>query len=491
MANGNGLSPWEYGDPETTGAAQASMMMAPAVENYLNKVATGQIAAQGLRALDVPYDPSKSFAENALDPQRLQAAQNIAMGFSGGGLSFKAWHGTRADPFPAFSDEYIGTGQGHASYGRGHYFGEAQATGADYRKSLAGSGVVPLDDRGLPMNDYAATAKFYEPGTIVPSYGGSYDRVLDFNSNPSTGDFNVKVNEVRPDVNNARWDPNNMKAMINNPDMWKDTGPARWHSTFPSAYEMLQVGNARGWPMGDPGGLVKVNVNANKSDLLDWDLPWNDQEFDVKSKLIDQQLDPVSMDMGHRWMDEDAYPKEGEDLDLWNVPESYNVSGADLYHHIDSHVGDASELLDQAGVPGHKYLDQLSRGQSSEPMLSHDDNFETAPDPAIARMHLANTPTYGRTLDEELDSAQTFIKGLPDTEAGKSGQYGTPQQLQDLSNWIDKERAAGNFSLEDPRTHNFVIYNPKNIDIMTWNGIPLTPVEGTPPGLPDPPGEQQ
>lgn len=406
MANGNGLSPWAYGDPETTGAAQASMMMQPAVTNYLNRLSTGQIAASGLQALGVPYDPEKSFAANALDPQRLQAAANIAMGFSGGGLSFEAWHGTRADPFPAFSNEYIGTGQGAATYGRGHYVAEAQKTGVDYRRQLAGSGVVPLDERGLPMNDSAATEKFYEPGTIVPGYGGSYDRVLDFNQNVRwPGDFNVKVNEVRPDTSNPDWNPNDMRSMLNNPDVWKDTGPVRSHATFPSAYEMLQVGNARGWQMGDPGGLVKVNVKPDKSEMLDWDLPWNNQEFDVRSKLIDKQLDPITMGLrsGSFWGDDTPL----EQLDnLWDVPEEYNATGEELYHHIGNHIGEPGDILSDAGVPGHKYLDQLSRGG--------------------------------------------------------------PQ---------------------DTATHNFVIYDPKNIDIMTWNGIPMTPVEGTPPGLPDPPGD--
>lgn len=84
----NGLSPvsWAWGDPEAYGAAQASRAMEPVVSPYLKNVLTGQVAAQGLGRLITPYDPAKSFAQNALNPQGLEVAQDIAMGFAGPGM---------------------------------------------------------------------------------------------------------------------------------------------------------------------------------------------------------------------------------------------------------------------------------------------------------------------------------------------------------------------------------------------------------------------
>jgi hypothetical protein len=50
------------------------------------------------------YDPNRSFAQNALDPQALEQAQNLAMGFSGGGLATKARSAAASDlPAPNLS----------------------------------------------------------------------------------------------------------------------------------------------------------------------------------------------------------------------------------------------------------------------------------------------------------------------------------------------------------------------------------------------------
>lgn len=72
-----GYSGW--GDPEAYGAAQASTTMEPAVTNYLHDVVTGQMALRGLERLQTPYDSNQSLAQNALNPQSLETATNIAL----------------------------------------------------------------------------------------------------------------------------------------------------------------------------------------------------------------------------------------------------------------------------------------------------------------------------------------------------------------------------------------------------------------------------
>jgi len=85
------------GDPEAVGAAQTSAAMQPAVLQHLQNVLSG--AQQQFRS---NYDPNRSLAQNALDPQELAQAQNLAMGFTGGGLGTKP----PAEPWilPAYRD---------------------------------------------------------------------------------------------------------------------------------------------------------------------------------------------------------------------------------------------------------------------------------------------------------------------------------------------------------------------------------------------------
>lgn len=71
------------GDPEAAGAAQNSMAMQPAVLDYLNDVATGKIAREGVLGQSY-YDPNRSFRENVLDPRAMDQAMGIALGFGPG-----------------------------------------------------------------------------------------------------------------------------------------------------------------------------------------------------------------------------------------------------------------------------------------------------------------------------------------------------------------------------------------------------------------------
>lgn len=80
----------QQGDPEATGAAQASTAMQPAVQDWLKNVGTGQYAQDTLSRLSQGYDPNASFAQNAQNPTMLQNAMDLALGFSGGGLATRA-----------------------------------------------------------------------------------------------------------------------------------------------------------------------------------------------------------------------------------------------------------------------------------------------------------------------------------------------------------------------------------------------------------------
>ena len=104
------------GDPEAQGAAATSTAMMPAVNQWAQNVGSGNYVRQGLPS---NYDPSQSFAQNALNPNSLENALNVALGVGGGsGLGIKAYHGSPYD-FERFDPAKIGTGEGAQAYGHG------------------------------------------------------------------------------------------------------------------------------------------------------------------------------------------------------------------------------------------------------------------------------------------------------------------------------------------------------------------------------------
>src|SRR5215831_15472760 len=151
---------------------------------------------------------------------------------------FGAWHGTRAAPFREFSDEYLRSGEGHMTYGHGHYVGGAEETGATYRKQVAGSRPVPIGEDGVPLTDDQLAEKYYRPGDVIRSRVG-FDKVIEFK--PSVygpgGDYtpwSVKVQSVTP-----KRDPGvNLDDVINHPDLWEPVAGERWHRTMPDDMDL-------------------------------------------------------------------------------------------------------------------------------------------------------------------------------------------------------------------------------------------------------------
>jgi hypothetical protein len=429
--------------------------------------------------------------------------------------TFPAFHGTGSSQvFRNFDDEYIGSGEGAQTYGWGHYVAGARKTGETYRQKLAGRGPVPLGDNGFPLSDAEMLQKYYEPGSIVPAYGG-FDRVESFQaehpSYPGQGLWSVNVKSVYPDKDAMRakyggaTDRGGEFAVppdaLNDPSLWMNAhnkefenvglvSKLRNHATFPSTRDVASVGNAKGWDMGDPGGLLHINVIPDEHELLDHDLPWAQQDPGVQRKLTEAGLSPSNVDP------QDIVPRRTPSLDM--------MTGGDLYKGlVDKHLAEVqdeagraaqwtprpsrddakyavSKIMDKAGVPGIKFLDQFSRGREYAEELKHTAGFDTAPNPDFAKNMMQGYPTYGRTVDEDLDLIRNQLKGNMPVGRGSREVIEHAKNSEDLLNWIDKEHQAGNFSIGDSRTRNYVLFDPRHLEIKTWNGIPLTPVDHDP-----------
>ena len=201
------------GDPEAYGAAQASMAMQPAVQDWLHKVVTGQYASDYFNNLNQGYDPNRSFAQNALDPTLLQHATDLALGFSGGGLATKAARPmpaeiARSDPafgttpfaeakYPQYAEQYPPVGPPTLKVGeRGNTFEakqltpEAEAFGQDRLRVMKDmeAGYTPYFDPA--QRSYVDPANYppanVDTATVRPSKAATIKQYADAIDAPET-----------------------------------------------------------------------------------------------------------------------------------------------------------------------------------------------------------------------------------------------------------------------------------------------------------------
>src|SRR5215469_6267410 len=518
----NLLTPGLFADPDPSNPEAAriigSQALVRAAGNLLWRGARGVLGDVWENVIKPPGQilfgertPYAGYA-NSLDPAAYAgrlAGYGMGVGNLLGGAGegvarqFGAWHGTGSGPFREFSDEYLGTGQGAASYGAGHYVAGEKKVAQGYREEMGGIDPVPVNEEGFPLTNLEKLEKYYEPGSIVPGWAG-FDRVVRFNKEPSEGGWprwSVVVKKVTPDLSKdeagimGRMRGDNYDFMLGRPDLWKDIGGNRFHSTFPKRQDIADVGRVRGWKMGESGGLLHVNVVPEEDELLDWDLPWSKQDPEIREQMYKARLDPTSVSgnagYGDAWAFRNDDPTGGEIYR--QIAQNYY----DREGHSDYGQLAASKDLDAAGIPGLKYKDAMSRGKVDQPTLKHNDDYTGAPDQAIVQQYLRDFPIYGRNLDEDIGiitnqlrvAGGDRIRDLDKFDAVLR-QNLTPEEVDGLrqksmsyhsmADWVEKEHKAGNFRVGSNLTRNYVIFDPKNLEIRTWNGRKLEPVDHDP-----------
>jgi hypothetical protein len=156
----------------------------------------------------------------------------------------------------------------------------------------------------------------------------------------------------------------------------------------------LEDGTAVPYP---PGRMYEVSINADPSHFLDWDKPLSEQP-------------PAAKTLAN---------------ELWHGDPSPLLTGKDIYYSQGfKNPADTSGALNQAGIPGIRYLDQGSRS-----------NW-------IIREHA------GQFQPE-------------DTRTGNTGPY--YQSKADAQAFVDKNMAGS--------TRNYVVFDDKLIDIIKKYGI--------------------
>jgi hypothetical protein len=236
---------------------------------------------------------------------------------------FTAYHGSPHD-FDAFDASKIGTGEGAQAYGHGLYLADAEAVARNYREGLA----TPLYD-----------GKDYNSENVS-------HRVSYYVNNLSGGSVDAALQRIDGEITD----------MANRPDAAADYVQA--------GIKRLQENRAfieSGKPipeMTGGGSMYEVHVNADPAHFLDWDKPLSEQHPVVQQAVAD--IHDAATKAGKMY---GQPPPEATGAEVYRGLR--NLSGLDyqtLWASDAAGTPAVSSALQQAGIPGIRYLDAGSRG---------------------------------------------------------------------------------------------------------------------------------
>ena len=286
----------------------------------------------------------------------------------------RAYHGS-PHKFDKFDSSRIGTGEGAQAYGHGLYFAENEGVARGYRDALTqNSGQVQVQTQ-------------YRDG-IIDNSPRTFERFTAARLRENRGDVAAATRQLEADL-------------AKNPD----------DKTVQQALNFIRTEGAK-FKVNDfnPGHMYEVNINARPEQFLDWDKPLTKQSQQAQDAFKTLGFEPnankypslkqaENLFQSYR-VQKDAYDDIGvrESLrrgygfvragdkagfEKWfdahggslSPGRHKDIQGQDLYYELGNRAGiadpsasfrarypQASAQLNDAGIPGIKYLDQGSRG---------------------------------------------------------------------------------------------------------------------------------
>jgi hypothetical protein len=217
----------------------------------------------------------------------------------------RAYHGSPHD-FDRFDLSKIGTGEGAQAYGHGLYFAENEGVAKSYRDALAGN--VPLVG--------GKTADISNPEHVAATFLSQY-------KTPAAA-----IKELDDTLS---WSAANPQF-----------SPPKEHlAAAQKAKEIIASGRELPQAGPNPGSMYEVNINADPARMLPWD------EDITRSPQVAEAIRSIV---------------PSDRLKSYDHTMKVGVSGSDVYRDfVPGRAEQASALLNEAGIPGIKYLDQGSR----------------------------------------------------------------------------------------------------------------------------------
>jgi len=238
-----------------------------------------------------------------------ESALQTGFDFMGGGiLGQTAYHGT-PHIFSKFDASKVGTGEGAQLYGHGLYFADNPITAQFYATKGANKGAMPTPPR--PTDFIIDDSRFFkEDGNLYKQAGNSADYI---------------------------------------PVQKEEYG-----SALRKAQELFKVQN-------ESGSLYKVDIpDEYIPKMLDFDKPLYKQSDEVKQLAL--KYKPALEKRLEFTGGEGIFGLTGSDL--FGVMQRYNPGSSKINTGNISNK-DVTKMMQSAGIPGSKYLDQGSRNINS------------------------------------------------------------------------------------------------------------------------------
>jgi hypothetical protein len=392
-----------YGQPLTTGSGMTLRPREEAINAAMTVIPlVGQGGRVANQAAMTAGRAGARYAERVI-PQVMERGglpAQLLGDISRGSVSpLDVYHGTphtlpptERNPLGEFDASKIGTGEGAQAYGYGIYTAEAPAVANEYKKALSNPEVV-LPNGTRITNPVAGSGEDVAKAWLEEAY-------LNKDKNP----FETAIQKISKLRNSAN-------------------SPAQ----FDEAVNVLKNWQNQGAKVDLGGNLYKIDLPDEKiATMMDWDKPLSQQSAQVKEALkgIEQDLPSIPDFDLKKWMETDPLAS------TW-----HNVLARDLKVEPSK----ISELLQNKGVAGIKYLDELSR-----------------------------RPSVSSLTQAQMDARINSLKA--DIGSGLGNQERMKQQLASL----EEERAT-----HKNLTRNFVLFpnEEKSMTILERNGMPATQIE--------------
>lgn len=333
----------------------------------------------------------------------------------------RAFHGSPYD-FDKFSLDKIGTGEGAQAYGRGLYFAENEGIARNYRDTLSAGA------KGRASLEYAGD-RIKNLNFETPTEGQeTREQILDqiatemsfFDQKPENV-INRKIKMLEADI---------AKPLSKTGDPETDEIN---ELTRISDLRQLEVYKGLDPEKFKRGKMYEVNIAADPNNMIDYDASISDMPNQVRARLYKNPEIKEFLD------------KRKED---GVRPEFY--TGATFYDEFSDYVGGenvASDILNEAGIPGIKYFSDTSRNTSG-----------------------------GELIDVIKDADGFKAKVAVDNRAGGLGGKG---RVVTTSAPYKTEKEARDWAEQATKNQerNFVVFDDSLIEIMRKYGL-LAPLVG-------------
>lgn len=328
------------------------------------------------------------------------------------------WHGTAAE-YRKFNHKYMSTGEGGQAFAWGSYLAQVRGVAGEYwqqdvlRKgdpqkgktyvTYNGKEVSWEDAKTDPVKHARYKAGWYKAGYTTEEPGQEYQKQID----------EWKEQLKRTDLGDET------HAALNGWIDFNEKALAEYKKVDDKKLGMEQVS------FGPEGAILRVDVNAEEHELLDWDEPFSKQSQFVKD----------AFEKAQSWVD----PKK---------------RGETLYRELQAKLGSkkaASQALAKMGIKGVRFLDQMSRGNVNVDYVGPQNAHVPAIHAGMER---------GLTFQEAKDNVLSMLlRRKHATTLGSTNRF-------DTENALVRTQAAKEAHYKiptDKRTRNLVIFDEKNI----------------------------